>query len=548
MTRAALMISILVLGVNAANAGTFNPTPYLAEPEVKVLTRDVANERVGRDLFGDPYATVVIGNVDVYDRFPYVEARYFQIVSDPAWDRLLMGEVGRGLAAYDGAGGGFGDLASPRGLSTDEFGRLYVADTGNDRVLVFQTVSEFDRMELEPLYSIDGLSRPYDVAYSDGGTPFDGGDDRLYVANTGRNEVQRYEITDGHARLTDAIGELGSGSGRFAGPMSLTVGHRDGAHSDHVYVSDAHNGRFVVLQDGGALQWVGAVDHNLGTITSLDTDHWGNVYAAAPQIGKVAKFTSSLFPVATFDGDIKRPRSFHVPFANVTDHRTGERSRSGQGNGVLVEEWSGKNGMRLLNLGVELTDGSVLEDAGAAVSVTLTDHAAVTATITDPRSGQVIARHDAGVLDAGRQTIRFADEDYISAWDKGEYRMTIQAASTYDNGAAAEMEMVIVMNTAGGPVLPARLTRLGNSPNPFNPVTTIRFMVPAGADRAYSLRIYDVRGRLVRDLAAGEISGGLHELVWDGLSDAGEAVGSGVYLYRVEVGQERFTGTMVMVK
>ncbi|MGD8413771.1 MAG: hypothetical protein PVF33_06040, partial [Candidatus Latescibacterota bacterium] len=224
MKRTALIITVLVLGATSAVADTFKPATYIAEAEVDVLTRDVANNLVGRDLFGDPYATVVVGNVDVYDRFPYVEARYFQIVSDPAWNRLLIGEMGRDLTAYGGDPAGFGALASPRGLSGDGQGRLFVADTGNDRVLVFRTVSEFDRLQLEPLYAIDGLSKPFDVAFSDGGTPFEAGDDRLYVANTGHNEIRRYELTSNGARFTDAVGGLGSGDGRFAGPMAITVG------------------------------------------------------------------------------------------------------------------------------------------------------------------------------------------------------------------------------------------------------------------------------------------------------------------------------------
>ena len=550
MSRTTLIISILVLGAAAASARTFEPAPYLAEARVEVLNRTVANDMVGRDLFGGPYATAVIGHVDVYDRFPYVESRFFQIVSDPSWDRLLMGELGGKLSSYDGSTGGFGALVSPRGLSSDAMGRVYVADTGNDRVLVFSAVSEYDRIELEPLYSIDGLSRPYDVAVSDAGTPFDDSDDILYVANTGRNEVRRYELADGEARMTHAIGGLGSAAGSFAGPMAITVGRTDGVHSQDVYVSDAHNGRLVRLRDSGsALEWAGAIPHDLRLITSLDTDHWGNVYAAAPQTGVIAKFTGSLIPLDRFSGGTERPRSFHVPFANVTDHRTGEQRRSGQGNGVVVEQWNSDSGLRLLNLGVELSEVQATDDGETtSVRMTLTDHAIVTAEITDPHSGRVIARHEAGVLNAGYQTIRFSADDYLAEYEEGEYRVTLRAHSTYKDNTGSEIEVPVVMSSAGGPASPNKLALLGNTPNPFNPTTTIRFTVPAGPVQAYSLRVYDVRGRLVRELAAGQISGGLHQVLWDGRNNTGSTVGSGIYLYRLEVGQERFTGKMALVK
>jgi len=542
------MISILVLGAVEARAETFQPAPYLADAEVDVLTKRVANEQFGRDLFGEPYATVVVGNVDVYDRFPYLEARYFQVVSDPAWNRLLMGEIGRGLSAFDGATSPFGALKSPHGLSTDGRGLIYVADSGNDRVLVFRTVSEFDRVRLEPVYSIDDLNDPYGVAHSDGGTPFDASDDVLYVANTGKNEVRRYTLGTSGASLTDAIGTLGSGDTHFAGPMAITVGRNNGVNDDNVYVADAHNRRVVQLRDAGSsLSWMGAASYGLGLVTSLDADHFGNVYAVSPQAGRITKFTSELTPVANFVGATKRPLSFHVVFANVTDHRSGTQTRAGQGSGILVEEWGGDNGLRLLNLGVDLVDAVAMERE-TGVRVTLTDHADVSADIIDPANGTVVAHHEAGVLGAGSQAIRFASKDFVGAWSTGTYRVAVRARSTYQNGSTRTVEVPIQLSGSGGPSLPQRLALLGNTPNPFNPSTTIRFAVPAGPNQRYHLRVYDVRGAFVRELASGQIGGGMHEARWDGRDRNGSPVSSGVYLYQLQVGSNKLTGKMALVK
>ena len=136
MKRTALLILIILTTAAISGADTFRPLPYIADAGVDALTKSVANAQLGRDLFGHPYATVVIGQIDVYDGFPYLEARYFQIVSDPSWDRILLGEVGRTPVAYDGSSNPFGALDGPRGMSSDERGHLYVADAGNDRVLV----------------------------------------------------------------------------------------------------------------------------------------------------------------------------------------------------------------------------------------------------------------------------------------------------------------------------------------------------------------------------------------------------------------------------
>src|SRR5262249_36634028 len=148
----------------------------------------------------DPYATVTLETMDVYSVFPYVESRSFQIVSDARWNRLVFGELGKSLGAYDGSGQPLGALKAPRGLAVDERNRLYVADAGNDRIVVFQVNTEFDQMTLSPLFEIRGLSGPYDVAYSDGGTPYVADDDYLYVADTGRNRIVEYELVGDGAR------------------------------------------------------------------------------------------------------------------------------------------------------------------------------------------------------------------------------------------------------------------------------------------------------------------------------------------------------------
>jgi hypothetical protein len=69
-----------------------------------------------------------------------------------------------------------------------------------------------------------------------------------------------------------------------------------------------------------------------------------------------------------------------------------------------------------------------------------------------------------------------------------------------------------------------------NTPNPFNPATTIAYDVPARGHVA--LRVYDVSGKLVRTLVDGDRPAGTHAVPWNGMDDAGRRVASGVYLYR----------------
>jgi len=89
-----------------------------------------------------------------------------------------------------------------------------------------------------------------------------------------------------------------------------------------------------------------------------------------------------------------------------------------------------------------------------------------------------------------------------------------------------------------------------NYPNPFNPQTTISFVVPGDGKETVQtkLAIYDVRGRLIRILADRPLSPGNHNLTWDGRSETGASAGSGVYIYRLESGEQNTTRKMVLVK
>jgi len=85
-----------------------------------------------------------------------------------------------------------------------------------------------------------------------------------------------------------------------------------------------------------------------------------------------------------------------------------------------------------------------------------------------------------------------------------------------------------------------------NQPNPFNPTTTIRYVLPVREQ--VTLAIYDANGRLVRTLV-NEVEGyGAHEVAWDGRDDGGVAMGSGVYFYRLRAGKRTESKKMVLLK
>ncbi len=85
-----------------------------------------------------------------------------------------------------------------------------------------------------------------------------------------------------------------------------------------------------------------------------------------------------------------------------------------------------------------------------------------------------------------------------------------------------------------------------NRPNPFNPLTTIRLTLPA--DGRVGLKVYSLRGELVRTLLDEVRPAGVHAVDWDGRDDAGRALASGVYFYEVRAGGESVVGKTALVK
>lgn len=93
----------------------------------------------------------------------------------------------------------------------------------------------------------------------------------------------------------------------------------------------------------------------------------------------------------------------------------------------------------------------------------------------------------------------------------------------------------------------SRAVELGpNYPEPFNPSTTISFVLPTNS--SVRLDVYDLLGRRVKTLLHGELEAGTHSVVWNGVDENGSSLASGVYYYRLEAGTFTQMRKMMMVK
>ncbi|MBD3220723.1 S8 family serine peptidase [bacterium] len=96
------------------------------------------------------------------------------------------------------------------------------------------------------------------------------------------------------------------------------------------------------------------------------------------------------------------------------------------------------------------------------------------------------------------------------------------------------------------PQVPAAFAVEPNFPNPFNPVTTIRFAIPTAART--TVTVFDVRGRVVKTLVDAELPAATHAIQWRGQDDRGRAASAGIYFYKVTSGEHTAVGRMALIK
>jgi glycosidase len=96
------------------------------------------------------------------------------------------------------------------------------------------------------------------------------------------------------------------------------------------------------------------------------------------------------------------------------------------------------------------------------------------------------------------------------------------------------------------PGVPKEFSLGQNYPNPFNPSTAIQFQIPQTA--AVTLRIFDILGREIETLVAQQLSAGTYTVNWNARSSGGTQVGSGVYFYRLQAGEQTITKRMILLR
>ena len=89
--------------------------------------------------------------------------------------------------------------------------------------------------------------------------------------------------------------------------------------------------------------------------------------------------------------------------------------------------------------------------------------------------------------------------------------------------------------------IPITSTLEQNYPNPFNPVTTISYNIAQSGN--VQLAIYNLNGKVIEILVNGHKTPGNYSITWNGKKES-----SGLYLYRLIIGDETITGKMLFIK
>ena len=123
-------------------------------------------------------------------------------------------------------------------------------------------------------------------------------------------------------------------------------------------------------------------------------------------------------------------------------------------------------------------------------------------------------------------------------------------AGTWNRGVWCYTDTLSGVEDTPSPNLPTRPYLSQNYPNPFNSITAIGYQLSgvSGRPMAVTLKVYNLLGKRVKTLVDTQKEAGIYLVCWDGTDDGSKSVASGIYFYRIEVGEYSQTRKMVILR
>ncbi|MFH1841961.1 MAG: FlgD immunoglobulin-like domain containing protein, partial [bacterium] len=203
-----------------------------------------------------------------------------------------------------------------------------------------------------------------------------------------------------------------------------------------------------------------------------------------------------------------------------------------------VAKWLAHGGCPILNT------FDAVEPIGVAVSL---------AEYLEPAPSEGTYPYSAGILNQvdGNDIIYLPyDFMYVSTVNgAADTTKSMKSVGITDRALILKDIMLFFGHTGGGAVVDVPdygKFSVTNFPNPFNPSTTIQYNMPRRGD--LSIKVFNVRGELVRTLLDGIVEPGPGSVVWDGTDHSGKLAASGVYFYETRALGEVTIEKMALVK
>jgi hypothetical protein len=167
-----------------------------------------------------------------------------------------------------------------------------------------------------------------------------------------------------------------------------------------------------------------------------------------------------------------------------------------------------------------------------------------------PGSGPIAALHFTVAADAPNSTI-VIDSTTVGIVSNTRLMLTeadgsISFVPIFSPGVVTIKSVTDVDDGSHDKALPTEYNLAQNYPNPFNPSTIIELSLPQAG--RVEVEVFNILGRRVRKLLDRDLPAGVHRLTFDGRSDSGTTLATGVYFYRVTASDFKDTKKMLLIK
>jgi len=136
--------------------------------------------------------------------------------------------------------------------------------------------------------------------------------------------------------------------------------------------------------------------------------------------------------------------------------------------------------------------------------------------------------------------------NFASTGKAGDSMMSLVAGNLADESYMANMIDEANLGTFRLEALPTVFALDQNFPNPFNPITTIRYSIPT--DAHVELVIINLNGQVVRTLVNNDQRADFYNVVWNGRNQNGNEVATGMYFYRIQAGKLSDIKKLMLIK